>query len=65
MTDDEKKDIRLEGRTACVMLWSTGVCGSHDDCEYPEGSPERAEWMAGWNEVNEQNKKASQVPYEH
>jgi len=58
MTDEEKEKIQNEGRTACVMLWSTGVMGSHDDCKYAEGSPEREVWMAGWNEVDEVNKNA-------
>jgi ribosome modulation factor len=54
---EEKKDPRLEGRAARVMLASTGVCGSYDDCKYSEGSSEREEWMAGWNEMNDEYKK--------
>lgn len=57
MTDEEKKDPQLEGRTACMMLHNTGVMGSWDDCPYPEGSSERNEWMAGWNEMNDEYKK--------
>lgn len=52
---EEKKKITNEGRTACIILWSTGVM---HDCSYPEGSPEREIWMEGWNEVNEVNEKA-------
>lgn len=47
----EKKDPRSEGITCYVLMKNTG-CFSMDDCKYAKGTPEREQWMEGWDEAN-------------
>ena len=53
MSKGKKSSPREQGQMSCVLYASTSAdaCSRSEGCPFPEGSEERREWLAGWDEV--------------